>query len=335
MGVSALRRAPDTIPIVGKSLRIVVCLAALAGLLAGAQPADASKALARNASFISLKVNKQGYALVTYQANGRRHRTLVWGAVNARPPSRTVPQVKFRIDYTGGWGAFRKPNYWRTFRNACRPYDGPALVWRLAACKAPDGSYWAVQRFRRITPAYGVPPFEPRHGDVELHVSHWTGPLPVLEVYQDWVWSNYRRELFGRFTYRGKPVHGFGTTLEGATTDSYGRLLTLDTYNSAYGPGWKRENSFVTHKPLGNWCYHFVPHERPSDYPPGPTRPPGNGERYRLAVMGPGVTPVIVEHVNDIGPFDPNDPADVAHEEQMNALRRHLSRLDPDHCQRD
>ena len=44
---------------------------------------------------------------------------------------------------------------WPTFRNACAPYDGPALVYLVAACKAPDGSYWALQRWQRGLPLLG------------------------------------------------------------------------------------------------------------------------------------------------------------------------------------
>jgi len=39
--------------------------------------------------------------------------------------------------------------------------------------------------------------------------------------------------------------------------DSYGRNVFVDTFGSAYGPGWKRENSFLTHGPGGAFCYGF------------------------------------------------------------------------------
>ncbi len=38
-------------------------------------------------------------------------------------------------------------NYWKTF--TCPRYDGPRLVELEVACKAPDGSYWAVQSWPR------------------------------------------------------------------------------------------------------------------------------------------------------------------------------------------
>ena len=33
------------------------------------------------------------------------------------------------------------------------------LVWLVAACRAPDGSYWALQRWQRLLPMRGIAPF--------------------------------------------------------------------------------------------------------------------------------------------------------------------------------
>jgi hypothetical protein len=55
----------------------------------------------------------------------------------------------------------------------------------------------------------------------------------------------------------------------------------LDTLDSAYGPGWKRENSFLAQNPGGNFCYGFFPHGN---------HPIGKGTRYRATIIGPGVT---------------------------------------------
>ena len=60
-------------------------------------------------AFLSLKVNRKGEALVTYRrADGRVRRVLAWGAVNALAPTADVPQVRFRYDYSGGWGKYRR-----------------------------------------------------------------------------------------------------------------------------------------------------------------------------------------------------------------------------------
>jgi hypothetical protein len=79
-------------------------------------------------------------------------------------------------------------------------------------------------------------------------------------------------------------VFGFRATSRGVPLDSFGRNLYLDTFNSAYGRGWKRENSFLMQAGTGAFCYGFFPHG---------SRPVGQGERYRATIIGPGVTPDI------------------------------------------
>ena len=64
--------------------------------------ASASEKLTDNAANIQLQVDAKGHAVVSYSRAGRRWHTVVWGAMNARQPSRSVPQVSFRIDYSGG-----------------------------------------------------------------------------------------------------------------------------------------------------------------------------------------------------------------------------------------
>ena len=88
----------------------------------------------------------------------------------------------------------------------------------------------------------------------ELRLSHWTGELPVLTIDTDWAWHQWDH-LFGTFTYAGQPVFGFKSTPSGEPLDTFGRNIYVDTFNSAYGTGWKRENSFLTHTSTGAFCY--------------------------------------------------------------------------------
>lgn len=257
-----------------------------------------------NVKGVSLKVNARGEALVVYrQENGKVRRVLAWGVVDARPPSREVPQVRFRFDYAGGWGKYRR-DVWRRFRDACRPYDGPELVYLVAACTAPDGSYWALQTWQRIQPLRGFAAFRPNHMDYELHLSHWTEPLAVLEVSPNWTYGGAFQGLFGRLLYRGVPAHGYATP-SNRRGDAYARFLYIDTYNSVYGPGWKRDAAIVTHVGNGGFCFSFVPQKPPPGYPNDRIRPPGNGERHRVTVLGPGVTPVIQWEGRALGRYDP------------------------------
>jgi hypothetical protein len=308
-------------------LPALACASLFVLVLAG--QASASQLIERNPRNVKLAVNRNGMALITYQRqNGQTMHVLAWGAMNARfrPTRPGVPQVKFKIDYSGGWGTFHRL-VWKHFRNTCKAYDGPQLPWFVTACKAPDGSYWALQSWQTALPDLGFTPWLPMQSTWWLHLSHWRGPLAKLDVYQDWVYNGRWQELFGQLTYKGVGVRGFDTTRYGAPTDGYGRLLYLDTHNSRYGKGWRRENSFVSHGPPGIFCYGFYPfdpyvngyaHPRGT---PHRKRGPGTGDIYRLTAEGPGVTPDVMWQGLGLHGFDRHDANDVALENQMNAKR--------------
>jgi hypothetical protein len=284
------------------------------------EDARASQLLARNTSTERLAVSKSGKALITYHGNGRLQRVLAWGAVGALMPNEVQQQVAFRVDYSGGWGSEGRP-VWKSLRNVCGPYRGPAIPWVVTACTTPDGSHWALQRWQRSQANLGLAPWKPGHGAWELRLSHWRGPVASLEVWLDWSYSGRWHHLFGRLTYLGRPVHGYATTREGDPVDSHGRVLNLDTLDSAYGPGWRRENGFVAKRPDGTFCYGFVPHRLPS----GEVRPPGVGTRYRISTSGPGVTPDVLWEGPALHDFRQGNAEDQAHEERMNELQRQLA----------
>jgi hypothetical protein len=249
---------------------------------------------------------------------------LLWGAINALPPTPGGHQVKLKVDYSGGWGTYHTL-YWKHFVGSCGRYDGPALPNVVAACKAPDGSYWAAQSWPQPLPDLGFTPWTPQLRAMWLEVSHWTGDVAQLETGTNWVYSGRFQDLFGRFTYKGQPVYGFGTTRFGAPTDGFGSLIYLDTYNSVYGPGWRRENSFVSHNPTGVFCYGFYafdPTKGGYRHPAGATakRGPGIGEQYRLTASGPGVTPNVSVTVAGLHPYDASNPQDVAWQTQESQL---------------
>ena len=272
--------------------RLLALCAALAATALLPAAASASELIDRNAKGVKLQVNAKGQAMLSYRARGRAWHVLAWNAVNAQPPSTERPQTAFRLDYAGGWGAFRK-KLWLGFQNACGPYAGPELQWLVTACTAPDGSHWAIQSWQRMLPNYGLVP-DAKQAVWELRLSHWTTELPVLEVNLNWAYRRYDH-MFGRFTYLGSPVYGFRATPTGNPLDTYGRNLYVDTFNSAYGAGWKRENSFLMHKGSGTFCYGFFSH--------GP-RPVGKGERYRATIIGPGVTPDVYWESAAPGAYD-------------------------------
>jgi hypothetical protein len=248
-----------------------------------AAAASGRKAIARDATDVRLAVDAEGRALVTYQADGRPQRVLAWGAVNARASGENRPQVGFQLQY----GA-------EPIRDVCEPYRGPQLEWLVVACTAPDGTHWALQQWRRALPNQGLDP-TPQQATPELRLSHWSGPIAVLELKTDWAYRGRYHHLYGRLTYRGKPVYGSASTARGTPLDPFGRNLFVDTLDSAYGPGWRRENSFLTHNPTGAFCYGFYPRAG---------RPAGRGSRYRATVVGPGVTPDVFWEGPAPGPYD-------------------------------
>jgi hypothetical protein len=272
--------------------RSIVLLALLTVAAFTGRPAFGSAIIGRDVTRPALTIDRHGRAHVRYRSGGLTKVLVAWGAINARAPSTARPQVKFRIRFgVGGKGV-------------CLPYDGPPLAWLVEACKAPDGSYWALQRWQRLKPNYGG-----TQGAWELHLSHWRGPLAQLVIDQNWAYGKYRH-IFGRLTYRGRGVYGFKATGAGAPLDGYGRNIYVDTFDSAYGKGWHRENSFLTHhrgRTLGDFCYGFFPHSG---------HPNGRGTRYRATVEGPGVTPVVMWADNDVGPYD------ASVQSQMQALER-------------
>ncbi|MDX6486934.1 MAG: hypothetical protein QOF43_2087 [Gaiellaceae bacterium] len=305
--------------------RLALLAALLTTAFAVTGVASAAQLIDRNASGVKISANAKGEAMLTYHKGSAVKHVLVWGAVNAIAPRQGAQQAKFKLDYSGGWGT-RHTVYWRHFPGTCGRYDGPTLPNVVAACKSPDGSYWAAQSWPQPLPNLGFTPWAPELRANWLEISHWTGEVAKIETGSNWVYGGRFQSLFGRLTYNGNPVYGFGTTRYGAPTDGFGSLVYLDTFNSVYGPGWRRENSFVSHNPTGVFCYgfyNFDPSKGGYKKPPGWTgrRGPGTGEKYRLFASGPGVTPDVATIVPGLHPFDASNPVDLAwNQEQSQVL---------------
>jgi hypothetical protein len=261
---------------------LAIAAAAAAAACLGVQNALASQLIDRDATGVQLVANAKGQALLTYRSHGVSHHVLASGAIGAQPPNEKVPQVHFVINYKGP-GSLAGAT--------CGAYDGPQLAWSVKACKAPDGSYWALQSWQRLQPNYGgtKAPFE-------LRLSHWVGEQAQIQIGLDWAYRKFDH-LFGRFTYQDQPVFGFRASRSGNPLDTYGRNVYLDTLDSAYGSGWHRENSFLVQRPTGAFCYGFFPHAG---------KGPGKGAQYRATIIGPGVTPDVMWQADAPGAFDAN-----------------------------
>jgi hypothetical protein len=283
-------------------------------MLLGARPATASDLPDLNATHVTLAVHG-GTALVTYTTRGTTRHVFVWGAVNALTPGSGKPQVRFKHDYSGGLHSLHRAA-WVSFVDECTPYIGPKLAYFVAGCTAPDGSYWAVQRWQRNLPHRGFTPWTDGQRAWELHLSHWTGPLAQVELDADWAFDGAAHGIFGRLSYGGAPVHGFHTASSGAPLDSYGRSLYIDTRNSSYGPRLEPGDVDRLSQSDRRFLLLVLAHHDVS-LPGSPPRPAGNGDRYRISVVGPGVTPDVVAEAADPGAWNPNDRAKVTFEQQQ------------------
>lgn len=233
--------------------------AALLVCLITVPSATGATLLTRSTNRVSMKVTNSS-AQVSWGKTA-----ILCCAINALPPSQTTPQVNFKISYGKKLsGSCLKTNI-----------TLPLLV---KICRSKNGSLWAVQRWRRLVPNYGG-----TTAPAELHVSHWTGELPKFENVGWHKGAGGIPVLDGKLTYKGDPVYGFTSTKTGVPTDTYGRLVYLDSYNSDCGTGWRRINSFLTHTGNGEFSYFLGSQGGCS----------GQGEKYRITANGPGVTPVI------------------------------------------
>ncbi|HUZ84143.1 MAG TPA: hypothetical protein VMU66_05575 [Gaiellales bacterium] len=271
---------------------------------AGIAPATAgaSELVGRNVHAIHLLVNRYAVARITYTtSSGKVVHVLAWGAVNARRPNPSIPQVRFKLNFAGGWGSPFGSGYWRIMHNACLPYTGPRLPNLVAACRAPDGSFWALQTWIHLASDGGWK----NNAPVELQLSHWKGAAPRLTLYQNWERNTAIDRVFGEFSYAGTGVYGFSSTSTGNPTDGYGRNVYVDVHNVAWratawdlGAGWYRFNSGLAHRPAagallangqpapgGGFCLGMFPMY-------GRTLP-ADGNAYRATAMGPGVTPIV------------------------------------------
>ena len=304
-------------------MRSFIVLAMVLAVCWMAATASGSELFARDATNVKLAVNASGQkALLTYKANGVTRRMLVSGAVNALVPSQSTPQVEFTQKALGKSKKDKK--VWKKFKNKCAPYDGPELAFVVVACKAPDGSYWAVQAWKYWQPFFGYQPWLPYQDDVAFHVSHWTGPIAQLELFADWIdvgrGAGAPHDVIARLTYGGSPVFGYVVRPGGIPGDGYGRVVYIETFDSLLGQDWWRLAGILARNPSGMLCHAMLPQMTYSNYPNPHVVDAGNGTAYRAYVQGPGVTPLVMAQVDDPGNYDPNDPAKVQHQQTANSL---------------
>ena len=149
--------------------------------------AAASELIGRDGGRAGLQVNGAGQAHVTCPRTASPG-TLSPGMRSTHAGPGRVPQVSFQLRYGRRSSSRRRGGY-----------DGPPLAWVVAACKASDGSYWALQRWQRLKPNDGG-----KRGEWEVRPSHWSGAVPVLRALTDWAYRRFDH-LYGRSPTRGSP----------------------------------------------------------------------------------------------------------------------------------
>lgn len=157
--------------------------------------------------------------------------------------------------------------------------------WTLPA-EAPGQPSWANAGAPATQATYDLPPLGLQTFDGMprlLAYARWSKFSPG--GYQGYLKGRHFQLLFGSFTYSGYGVYGPGNRF-GAPTNEYGRNVYINTYNSDYGPGWRRIMGVLTQAPNGSFCYEIGPKGASK----GKT---GQGQKYRLAAIGPGLTPVV------------------------------------------
>ena len=270
-------------------------IAAVSLLAFAPASAFASQMIDRNATHVSIAVNSQHRAEVTYRSGGAWHHVLVWGAINALRAVQGRTSRSSSASTTPAAMAASARRYWKSIAatTCCGPYTGPPLAWKVVACTTPNGQNWALQAWQRLLPNSGERPKRgapERMGAAGLALDR-AAARAVAQVGLD-----LRRPVrppVRQVLLRGLAVHGFTHTSTGNPTDSYGRNIYVDTldppeWTTGYrqAGGWMRFNSFLTHHIRGNFCAGVYTNM----FGRGPA---GTGSAYRATAMGPGVTPIV------------------------------------------
>ena len=179
----------------------------------------------------------------------------------------------------------------------------------MTGCTAADRSYWTVQSWQRALPDLGFTPWLPIQTVWQVHISHWTGDTASSTPHR----LGLQRPLGGAVraaTYRGVPVHGFKSTHRGVTLDGYGRNLYLTPSTPSTPPAAPRER-LPGAQPERELLLRLLPvPDRVLRHPIGSPsrRGPGVGVRYRINVIGPGVTPDVSAEIEGLTPTTRGTP---------------------------
>src|ERR671930_130165 len=182
----------------------------------------------------TLKVMAGGAAEVDWTSGGRRHSVVIYRNGARR------------------YGAHLKG------RDVSFPTTAVSVPLALAVRQTPNGSFWALQAWRRL-----------RTGPLELRFSRWQGVATTLTLQA--VCCKWRSEnVVGQATFHGRPFCGGHATSTGVPLDRFGRNVYLDTLR---GGAWRRMMGILTHRNTGRFSLWI--------------RPNWLGTAYRGTIIGP------------------------------------------------
>lgn len=217
-----------------RTLRAVTATFVVGASFLGTTQADASVKIAWGARSPNLRVSIIGAAEISWTQSGVRRHVKVAPTGAMRYGARLgLPNVAARTS------AMRLPL--------------KAKVWQT-----PDGTFWALQQWRRL-----------RGRPVELRFSRWRGAPTKLTLRA--VCCKWRSErIRGRASFQGRPIYGFSSTPAGVPLDRFGRNVYLDTFRQGR---WKRMMGILTHRHDGTYSLWIRRYWR--------------GKRYRGIISGP------------------------------------------------
>ena len=118
------------------------------------------------------------------------------------------------------------------------PVSEPSLPWAVVVRQTADGSFYALQSWKRLV-----------NGALELRFSRWRGEptkLTLQAVCCKWGGENVK----GNASFHGKPIYGFKATRQGDPLDEYGRNVYLDSFRGGH---WERMMGILAKRPAGQF----------------------------------------------------------------------------------
>ena len=240
---------------------------------------------------LSLAVNGRGEALAQLprRRTVRDRDVLVWGAMNAHAPDTRRPQVRFELRLRGGWRTYGSAGTRGRSGTRCRAV-------RRSRARPPRRRLQGARRLllgaaalAAAAPMRGFDPFRPRHVGRRAARLALVGPAARARGLAELDYGGRLQGLFGRLILPRRARARLPDTVRDEEPTAYARYVYIDTFNSVYGRGWRRDTGDRHASAQRGLLLQLRRRRRrrPAIRRREP-RGPGNGERHRVTVDGPG-----------------------------------------------